>query len=175
MIKNIILILWLLPSLHAFAQKWKKVDQSWMNVTYSLPAHWETDGFGSDGNNFDGTGSSVCECAGSINFGDDRSIGMVIYPFNKNSDASRRMAVWDFRFKEVPNKSNFAAKAMSFEESLSVWEGEGDENMKQAVVKRYISKRKGVNVIIYFWGQAEMMKANETSIKKILQSIAIKD
>lgn len=173
--KKIASILLLFASIHLHAQEWKAIDQSWMNVTYRVPIDWETDGFGSDGNNFDGTGSAVCECAGTINFGPNRELGMVIYPFNEKSDTARRKSIWNFRFTETQLSSKLKTKKITFQETQSVWQTKGvlDNNMLDDTVLRYTTQSKGINLVIYFWGDPSIMFAYERTIKEILQSISI--
>lgn len=161
-------ILLLIASIPLHAQELKAIDQSWMNVTYKLPIDWETDGFGSVVNNFDGAGSSVCECAGTINFGPNRELGMVIYPFNEKSDTARRNSIWNFRFIESPPSSKIKTKKITFLETRSAWKTIGvlDNNMLDDTVLRYNTQSKGVNLVIYFWGDPNIMFAYEKTSKK---------
>ena len=45
--------------------------------------------------------------------------------------------------------------------------------MLDDTVLRYNTQSKGVNLVIYFWGDPNIMFAYEKTIKEILQSISI--
>ena len=65
-----------------FSQAWRNVSQADLNIKYKLPNSWEVDGFGAGYGYWDEGGSSGCDCAGTIYYGYNRALGMVIYPYS---------------------------------------------------------------------------------------------
>lgn len=162
----------------SFSQSWRNVDQSDYNVKYKLPSSWEVDGFGSGFDYWDDAGSSVCSCAGTINYGYDRKLGMVIYPFNDQTDVVRREYVWDYHFVPSTSVQTVTSKKLSFQRVISKWEmneGSSDEymGMLDDVVWKLTTKSGSNGLIIYFWGDASMMLANEKNLYKILDSMVM--
>ena len=160
-----------------FSQSWSGINQSDFNMKYKLPTTWEVDGFGSSEEYWDLDGSSVCNCAGTINFGPDRKLGMVVYPIRSDYSDSvmvKRQYVWDYHFVPSTSKQTVTAKKISFQREISKWELNSgtDEymNMLDDVVWKLTSKTTNYGFVIYFWGDASVMLANEKTIYKILDS-----
>ena len=158
-----------------FSQSWRKINQSELNIKYKLPTTWEVDGFGGYFDNWEEGGSSVCTCGGTINFGPDRTLGMVIYPTKSNSDMTLREYVWDYHFVPTTSVQTVTAKKISFQRVISKWEltNGSDEymGMLDDVVWQLTAKTENYGFIMYFWGDASIMLANEKTIYKILDSI----
>jgi len=160
-----------------FSQSWKNVDQSFLNIKYKLPSNWGKDGFGSDFGYWDDGGSSVCDCAGTINSDYDTKISMVIYPTDSKTDPLRREIVWDYKFVPSGNKQTVKAKKLTFEKEVSKWEllqGSDEYNkMLDDVVWKLTVNMSNYGLIIYFWGDEEMMKENESTLLKILDTMVM--
>lgn len=159
-----------------FSQSWRKIDQTDYNMKYKLPKNWEVDGFGSGFNHWDEGGSSVCSCSGTINFGPDRKLGMVIYPTISTSDLSKREYVWDYHF--IPAVSliydDYHTKTLEFEKTISKWEletiGSDYSEMLDDEVWKFTAKGLDYGFIIYFWANPDIMIKNKKTIYKILDS-----
>jgi len=161
----------------ASAQGWRSVDQSDFNVKYKLPTSWEVDGFGGGFGYWNEGGSSVCDCAGTINYGYDRKLGMVLYPFEIGSDGQKREYIWDYHFVPSTSVQTVTAKKISFQRVISKWElSQGTDEymgMLDDVVWQLTARTEKYGFIIYFWGDASMMLANEKNIYKILDSMVM--
>ena len=158
-----------------FSQSWSKIDQADFNIKYKLPTSWEVDGFGSGFDYWDDDGSSVCDCAGTINYGPDRLLGMVIYPIDSKSDLTKREYVWVYHFRpEVAMANEYITKKLTFVKTISNWEKAGDTNdyidMLNDEVWMFTVTGKNYGFVIYFWGDINIMKKNEKTIYKILDS-----
>jgi hypothetical protein len=160
-----------------FAQGWIRINQRSYNVTYKLPKQWEVDEFGSGFGNWDEGGSSVCDCAGTINYGFDRALGMVIYPFEKTADLMKRNFVWNYQFVENAAIEKIQTKVLQFERQISKWslkDGSAeDPNMLDDEVWRFTFKGARYGVVIYFWGDKDLMRKNATTIQKIMDSLVL--
>jgi hypothetical protein len=160
-----------------FSQGWIKINQRDYNVTYKLPKQWEVDGFGSGFGSWDEGGSSVCDCAGTINYGLNRALGMVIYPYEKTADLVKRSFVWDYQFAENTAVEQIQTKVLQFEKQVSKWNltkgtDEGMDMLDDEVWKfTFTGARYGV--IIYFWGNADLMKKNAITIQRIMDSVVL--
>ncbi len=174
----------LFVGVNCFAQTWQVVDQSGYNVKYKLPDDWEIDGFGGGFGSWDEYGSSVCDCSGTINYGPDRKIGMVLYPYDNTiaeTDLMRkRDYVWDYHYKfvEAVPQDNYDAKKMNFTWSKSTWElpeGASDEymGMLDDEVWYLTVNGKKYGLIIYFWGDVDLMQQNKSTLLKILDSMVM--
>lgn len=160
----------------SIAQSWRTIDQSDFNVKYKLPTTWEVDGFGGGYGYWNEGGSSVCDCAGTINYGYDRKLGMVLYPFEIGSDPAKREYVWDYHFVVSTSVQTVTAKKISFQRIISKWElpeGSSDEymGMLDDVVWQLTAKTEKFGLIIYFWGDQYLIQQNEKNIYKILDSM----
>jgi len=174
--KKYLLLLFMLVGINGFSQGWQSVDQSGYNVKYKLPDDWSIDGFG--GEDWDDYGSSVCECSGTINFGGDNGkLGMVIYPFNNKTDGKRREKVWDYHFVDAELYQDIKTKKLTFRKEVSVWEltSGSDEymGMLDDVVWKLTAQSGKNGLIIYFWGDADLMQQNESNLLKILDSMVM--
>lgn len=174
----------LMLGINNFAQGWRMVDQSGYNVKYKLPAEWEIDGFGGGFGSWDEYGSSVCGCSGTINYGPDRKIGMVLYPYENSISETELMRkrdyVWDYHYNFVGaiQQDNYTAKKITFSWSKSKWElpeGASDEYMGMLDDEVWYFTVNGENygLVIYFWGDVDLMKKNEPTILKILDSMVM--
>ncbi len=152
----------------------KKVEQTEMNMKYELPKTWEVDGFGGGFGDWESDGSSVCNCSGTINFGPDRKLGMVVYPVTSRSDMKKRENVWDCHFVATAKTSAYTSKKMTFTKSVSKWEqlGEVKENAEMMDDEVWSFNTTGPNYgfVIYFWGDKNVVNENEKIITKILDS-----
>lgn len=171
---NKIIIGLLLAHLGLFAQKWRKVDQSYYGMTYKLPASWERDGFGAD-DDWESTGSSVCHCAGSINIGnrfEDDEIYMVVYPtkLKDSLNAPKRLKVWQMVFDTLGTKSKVQTKTLTFEKTVSKWTADTGQDFPDAEVWKLTTAQKGKYYVIYFWAKPEVIKKNAGIIQQILES-----
>lgn len=158
------------------AQRWKKIKQSYYNMTYKLPSNWWLDGFGSE-EDWEAYGSSVCECAGSINgyeeYGDEDEqewVKMAIYPFKKGMDMERRLMVWDAKFKPSDQVSKEKTDHLTFKKTVSTWET-ADGEMRGNEVWQYLSDDHPYGFVIYFFGPPQYMKKNRQTIEKIIHSL----
>lgn len=172
--KTILIIGCFLFSL-GFSQSWRSINQSDYNVKYKLPSTWEIDGFGGNESSWENPGSSVCECAGTINFGPERKLGMVIYPNKDNFGEQKREYVWDYHFISVSSElESYNTKKLFFNKFISKWEqpnGSDDYiGMLNDEVWKFTSKSNSYGFVIYFWGDPEIVKQNETIIYQILDS-----
>jgi hypothetical protein len=161
----------------AFSQGWRTVDQSDFNMRYKLPRSWEVDGFGGGFGYWNERGSSVCDCAGTINFGYDRTLGMVVYPLDAGSDVSIRNYVWEFKFIETTPTDVYQTKKIKFTKTISAWQKDDpadyDREMMDAEVWRYTVTGPAYGFIIYFWAPPVLLKQNEQKIHKILDSFVM--
>lgn len=181
--KNILSLLIFFGIQAISAQTWRTVNQSDFNVKYKLPSDWEIDGFGGSFGEWDEGGSSVCDCAGTINFGYDRKLGMVLYPFSNASAESevmrKRDYVWDYHyiFSSKVNKPDYVTKKLTFTIAVSKWELPNDtkdySEMLDDEVWFIMVSGKNYGLIIYFWGDSDLMKKNESTLYKILDSIVM--
>jgi hypothetical protein len=164
-------------SVVASAQGWRAVNQTDFNVKYKLPTSWEVDGFGGGFGYWNEGGSSVCDCAGTINYGYDRTLGMVLYPFEIGSNGKKRENVWGYHFVPSTSVQTVTAKKIAFQRVISKWElnSGSDEymGMLDDVVWQLTAKTEKYGLIIYFWGDASLMLANEKEIYKILDSMVM--
>lgn len=146
--------------------KWQKVDQSYYGMKYELPKDWAIDGFGT---------SSVCHCAGTINTGNSskkNEIQMVAYPALSDSALynGMRTEVWDWKFVENENRTTYKAKSLTFEKTISKWNG---ENTRLGLepdfeVWRFTTAFKNQHYVIYFWAAKKILSRNEKMILEIL-------
>jgi len=135
------------------------------------------DGFGSDFGYWDDGGSSVCDCAGTINLDDDNKLGMVIYPTDAKTDAKRREFVWDYHFILSGNVQTLETKKIKFEKEISKWElTEGSDEymgMLGDVVWKLTTKTDNYGLIIYIWGDEANIKKNESTLLKIVDTMVM--
>jgi hypothetical protein len=167
----------------SFSQAWRTINQSDYNVKYKLPSSWEIDGFGSGFGYWDEGGSSVCDCAGTINYGYDRKLGMVLYPYSnlsaEDSVMVKRDYVWDyhFNFTSASDAPNYVTKKLTFQKKISKWEqadvGKDYLEMLDDEVWWFTVSGENYGLIIYFWGDETLMRANETDLYKILDSMVM--
>lgn len=171
---KILLILLVIFQLGLFGQKWRKVNQKYYGMTYELPSSWEVDGFGSD-DDWEQNGSSVCDCAGSINIGnrfEADEIYMVVYPtkIKDSLNASKRLKVWEMVFDTSGAKSEVKTKNLSFQKISSKWtKATADEYVDNEVWK-LTTEFKNQYYVLYFWAKPSVMKKNASLINKILES-----
>jgi hypothetical protein len=160
-----------------FAQGWAKINQRDYNVTYKLPKQWEVDGFGSGFGSWDEPGSSVCDCAGTINYGFDRALGMVIYPFEKTADLVKRNFVWNYEFVSKNAVISIQTKMLEFKKEISTWKLENgtDEgmNMLDDEVWKFTFTGARYGLVVYFWGDKDLMQKNSMTIQKIMDSMML--
>lgn len=152
------------------AQKWIKVNQSYYGMKYKLPPDWAVDGFGFD-NNWEGYGSSVCDCAGSINISGNDSLHMVIYPSKKSGvDSLKRNRIWDYTFVVAKKIDDINGKNLIFETSTGylTCEGCSEESTKDKYTIRYFGKFKSNYYFIYFYGSETYINKNQALIHSIL-------
>jgi hypothetical protein len=157
------------------AQKWKKIDQSTLGFKYKLPADWPVDGFG--GGDFEQNGSSVCDCAGTINIGnqgsDTAEIFMVVYPtlIKDSVDALKRKMMWGMEFDPEGTKKTVTTSKCVFQETISKWkEGLGGNYPDSEVWQFKTSFNNNQFYVIYFWARPSIMKANAATLMKIVES-----
>ncbi len=158
-----------------FSQVMRKIDQSDFNVTYKLPTFWEVDGFGGGFDYWNAGGSSVCDCAGTINFAYERTLGMVIYPFDAESDLVIREYIWDYHFVSGASTTSYKTKKITFEKTVSKWEknNPADYEMEtlNAEVWRFKVTGPRYGLIVYFWADPDVLHFSEKMIDKILNSM----
>ncbi len=158
----------------SFSQSFKKVEQPELNVEYKLPESWEVDGFGSSFDDWEGTGSAVCSCGGTINFGYNRKLGMVIYPVGSKSDKKKRENIWHYHFVPEVKNTLYKTKSLTFKKTVSKWElpagMEDGHEILDNEVWNFTVNGSNYGFIIYFWGKKELIKENEKVIAKILDS-----
>lgn len=175
--RALIITTFLLLNTAVFAQGWVKINQKDYNVTYKIPKQWEVDGFGSGFGSWDEGGSSVCDCAGTINYGFDRALGMVIYPFEKTADLMKRNFVWNYQFVEDGAVEKIQTKVLQFEKQISKWTlNDGSDegmNMLDDEVWKFTFKGARYGLVIYFWGDKDLMQKNSTTIQKIMDSLVL--
>ncbi|MCF8297686.1 MAG: hypothetical protein K9J13_09110 [Saprospiraceae bacterium] len=154
---------------------WRDIDQSGYKMKYKLPNYWEVDGFGWD-NDWDGYGSSVCHCTGTINLyrtGLDIIIGMVVYPCPKTGiDSLKRQKVWNYNFYNGKNAGKIKTEHLTFTKKVGKWDAVkwSIEEMKDAEVWQLIAIDDDFAYIIYFWGDKEILKEKKKVIMKIIES-----
>ena len=156
-------------SFYSYSQRWSKMKQDYYNMTYKIPADWWADGFGMD-DDWDDGGSSVCDCAGSINGNDDIDVRMAIYPFKKGQDMEKRTYVWGSKFKDAASTESLVSKYLKFKKTISTWEEAGGD-MEGNEVWRYVSDDNQYGFIIYFFGKPESLNKHQEMIEKIVKSI----
>lgn len=162
--RKFFLLALLLHTLSGISQEWQKIDQSFFKMKYELPADWWVDGFGGD--DWDAYGSSVCECAGTINGTDSPKIRMVIYPSEENGVAdSKRQKVWSHVFQSSENEEQITAGKNKYSLTKSRWEDSDKEEVWQL-----ITKKGKYYFIMYFWAEPAIMKSQEETILRILKS-----
>ncbi len=175
--KTVILISMLIAVLAVQAQDWVEVNQKYFGIKYRLPDSWEIDGFG--GNDWESYGSSVCECAGTINIGnrfDDDEIFMVVYPtkFKDSLDIEKRRKVWDMVFDSNGEKSQIKTKNCTFEKIISKWtDGTAGKRKGWTVWQLKTNYKNKQYYVMYFWAKPEVMKNNEDLLMQILNSIKL--
>ena len=128
------------------AQKnWNTIQQKDYGITYNLPKNWEVDNFGYSENWEEG--SSVCQCAGTINGTNtfENKIKMVIYPINlkDTTEINKRNKVWDLEFiPSLQKKNNIKINDFIFEKTIGSWteknagEFKGNEVWKYKVISK---------------------------------------
>lgn len=163
-------------SASGYSQTWRKINQEDLNIKYKLPTTWEVDGFGGGFDYWNVAGSSVCECGGTINYGPDRLLGMIIYPTDAKSDLKSRDYVWDYHFVPSISVQTVTAKKISFQRVVSKWEMDSNGSdeymgMLNDVVWQLTAKGENFGFVMYFWGDASIMLANGKTIYKILDSM----
>lgn len=157
-----------------YAQKWREIDQSPMGIKYKLPDTWEVDGFGST--NFDDDGSSVCDCAGTINIGnrfEENEIYMVLYPARTEESAlgEKRNQVWGMVFDNNGTKSKYVVKKkLVFDITTSTFTKETEGNYPDNKVMKIILEHKKQYYVIFFWAKPEVLDQNMSTIYSILDS-----
>lgn len=180
--KHLILIFCCAISLQALGQEWQKVDQSYYGCKYELPKDASIDGFG--GEDWEQVGSSVCDCAGSINsfpnssFNPSKDVVMVLYVsrYKDSLQNDKRMHVWDMKFADTQKKSKLVTKKnkIAFEKKISTWaEGTEQEGYKDAEVWRFTTEGKGQYYMLYFIALPTIMRKNEKNILRVLDSFTI--
>jgi hypothetical protein len=173
MMKRLLILLMVLQ-LGLFGQKWRKVNQKYYGMTYELPSSWEVDGFGAD-DDWEQNGSSVCDCAGSINIGNrfqPDEIYMVVYPtkIRDSVNASKRLKVWEMVFDTTGAKSEVKTKNLSFRKIVSKWTKETAGEYADNEVWRLKAEFKNQYYILYFWAKPNVIKKNLCLLNKILES-----
>jgi hypothetical protein len=157
-----------------FSQGWRTIDQSGLNVKYKLPGSWEVDGFGGGVGYWEEAGSSVCSCAGTINFAYNRTLGMVIYPFTATSDMTTREYIWDYHLVPATQSGSYATKKLSFTKTISKWKKENpaDYDLETLNAEVWMFKFTGPEYgwIVYFWAEPTLLHAKEKTIYMILDS-----
>jgi hypothetical protein len=159
-----------------FSQGWIKINQEDYNVTYKLPRQWEVDGFGSGFGSWDTGGSSVCDCAGTINYGFNRALGMVIYPFEKTANLVKRNFVWNYEFVSSNEVISIQTKILEFKQEISSWKlenGSDEGNMLDDEVWKFTFTGARYGLVVYFWGDKELMKKNTLTIQRIMDSMQL--
>lgn len=162
-------------SMSAQDTNWRQIDQSGYNMKYKLPNYWEVDGFGWD-EDWDGYGSSVCHCAGTVNLyrdGWDIIIGMVVYPCHKTGvDSLKRQKVWNYKFSNGKKAGKIKTKHLKFSKKVGSWQTDdwNMEEMKGAEVWQLIAYHDEYAFVMYFWGDKEVLKKKEKVIMKIIES-----
>lgn len=169
-----IMFLFLGLSFSAQSQEWRKINQKYFGVKYMLPESWEVDGFGGD--DWESYGSSVCQCAGTINIGnrfEEDDIFMVIYPTRENDsiDGWKRTHVWDMKFVNTGETEVVKTKHARFKKMVSKWKKETAGDRADDVVWRFTTSYKRQHYVIYFWAKPETISENKELIEKILHSI----
>jgi hypothetical protein len=160
-----------------YAQKWKNIDQKYYGMKYKLPANWAIDGFGQD-DDWDANGSSVCECAGTINtfrrFEKDEIL-MVAYPFENTKGEvlkdSKRMKVWDMQFDTSSIKKSFeiTGKYARFQGNVGSWVKGTEEDGKVYEVWRLTTKYNKQSYVLYFWANPAIMEKEKKTIYSIVE------
>jgi|SRR5687767_14968384 len=174
--RSLFIALFLSLNTAIFAQGWIKINQRDYNVTYKLPKQWEVDGFGSGFGYWDEGGSSVCDCSGTINYGLNKALGMVIYPFEKTADLVKRNFVWNYQFVENTAVEQIQTKILKFEKKISKWytpDGYDDGGMLDDEVWKFTFTGARYGVVVYFWGDKDLMQKNRTTIQKIMDSLVL--
>ena len=172
--KNVTSILLVLITLfcvgNAAAQKKKskmwKLHEKYLKIEFKIPKSWWADGFGGGEDDWDGYGSSVCECTGIIVGTDNPDIKMVYYPMKKGLDPERRNFVWDYKFVPAETKDKISNKYLEFEREISKWE-EDEDNFE---VWRLIAKKGDYSYYVYLWAKPSVMKKKEKLLMQIVDT-----
>jgi hypothetical protein len=155
------------------AQKWETIKQDYFGMKYKLPDSWEIDGFG--GNDWEETGSSVCDCAGTINIGNrfsEKEIYMVVYPSRQKDsiDNKKRRMVWDMEFKDTINSVQIKTKYCFFTKKVSKWKEGTEENYAGSEVWQLKTSFKNQYYLIYFFAKPEVINENEPILIEIINN-----
>lgn len=170
----LVLVFTLLFMAHSFGQKWQRVDQQYYGMKYELPKDWEIDSFGSD-NDWEFGGSSVCDCAGTVNIGNrykEDEVYMVVYPskYEDSLNATKRTMVWGMTFEDLSAEENYLADHCIFTRDSGRWSPEFTGGFTDYEVWQFKTSGKGNYYVLYFWALPQAMKKHEKIIYHILDS-----